>query len=479
MNLDLQRFGTTSSAEVINGIIVGGDKARTIKIVVAAVSKGWDSSFSQDGNTYMAGSDGKLAVATVINGAQWLNATPSFEPKWVYLPAGASAYQNTNTLDLSSKDARENTTIQITNVAGVSGTATAATATLSGGSAISDVTVTGSGVSNFRVTIGGTEYGVNANGKLEVPEVQISGAQWRANPAGGTNWVFLPAGATAMVNSTTGAMSDTSATAIQMTNVSNVTGNGTAATATLASGKAVSDVTVTGSAISGLTVAINSVQYYVSSNKLAVLYSTINGAQWRANGSQWVYLPSGASATLNNKTGNLTGTSTTVLQISGVANVTGDDSDVTATLASGCAISDVTVTGSAAGGLTVTVGGTAYSVNSSGKLVKILLLSKAEASETYLSKADASSTYLTQSTAASTYLGKSDKAASAATADNLSASSNFRIQDSSRKYYGTNMVYTGAAANMYLRMPAVAAFTNIILGTDTSTVEGAMWIEWS
>lgn len=98
---------------------------------------------------------------------------------------------------------------------------------------------------------------------------------------------------------------------------------------------------------------------------------TIYGSQWRPSNGNWVFLPSGASATLNNKTGDLMNTDTTTIQISNVSKVSGSRTAATLTLASGKTVSDVTVTGADAGGLTATVSGQQYYVDSNGKLVSL------------------------------------------------------------------------------------------------------------
>ena len=75
------------------------------------------------------------------------------------------------------------------------------------------------------------------------------------------------------------------------------------------------------------------------------------------------------------------GDSNVTIWITSISAISGDTTAVTATLASGCAVSDVTVTGAGVFNLTLTVDGTPYLVNSSGKLYYLPefgLMSKAD-----------------------------------------------------------------------------------------------------
>lgn len=194
------------------------------------------------------------------------------------------------------------------------------------------------------------------------PNIPIANNAWY-KAISGDKWGWLSA-----YSATTQAerlIDNDSAVTVWITGVSNVTGNAYAATATLASGVAVSDVTVTGSGAGYLTLTIDDTEYTVSNNKLVAYAITINGAQWRnatpSGTAKWVYLPAGAVAKVNANSGNMVSTSTTVLQITGVSNVTGDAASATATLSG--ALADVTVTGSAASSVIITVDGTEYYVS--------------------------------------------------------------------------------------------------------------------
>lgn len=91
--------------------------------------------------------------------------------------------------------------------------------------------------------------------------------------------------------------------------------------------------------------------------------------------------------------------------------------------------------------------------------------------------------YLTSADAANTYLGISDTAVRATTADALTTRRVLTICDNSLTNKGPGVYFSGGA-NINIKLPANAIFaelttTNLVLGTDTSTVEGAMWLEWS
>lgn len=91
--------------------------------------------------------------------------------------------------------------------------------------------------------------------------------------------------------------------------------------------------------------------------------------------------------------------------------------------------------------------------------------------------------YLTSAEAASTYLGISDAAIRATTADTLTTRRVLTISDNSVTNKGPGVYFSGGA-NINIKLPNEAIFskltaTNLVLGTDTSTVEGAMWLEWS
>lgn len=91
--------------------------------------------------------------------------------------------------------------------------------------------------------------------------------------------------------------------------------------------------------------------------------------------------------------------------------------------------------------------------------------------------------YLTSADAANAYLGKNDKAASATTADTLTTRRILYISDRTSANTGPGVFFSGGS-NITIKMPAAAEFERLtagtlVLGTDTSTVEGAMWLEWS
>lgn len=92
-------------------------------------------------------------------------------------------------------------------------------------------------------------------------------------------------------------------------------------------------------------------------------------------------------------------------------------------------------------------------------------------------------TYLTQAEADELYLGISDTAVRATTADTLTTRRVLTISDNSVTNKGPGVYFSGGA-NVNIKLPNEAIFskltaTNLVLGTDTSTVEGAMWLEWS
>lgn len=90
---------------------------------------------------------------------------------------------------------------------------------------------------------------------------------------------------------------------------------------------------------------------------------------------------------------------------------------------------------------------------------------------------------LTKSEADELYLGKNDTAVRATTADTLTTRRVLYIADNSTANQGPGVFFSGGA-NITIKMPANAVFsqltaTNLVLSTTPSTVEGAMWLEWS
>lgn len=91
--------------------------------------------------------------------------------------------------------------------------------------------------------------------------------------------------------------------------------------------------------------------------------------------------------------------------------------------------------------------------------------------------------YLTRAEADELYLGKTATAARATTADTLTTRRVLYIADRNVDNTGPGVYFSGGA-NITIKMPANAVFeeltaNNLVLGTTASTVEGAMWLEWS
>ena len=129
-------------------------------------------------------------------------------------------------------------------------------------------------------------------------------------------------------------------------------------------------------------------------------------------GGYYGFIPSGAS--ISHASNQIVYTTndggTTTIQVYGVSVVSGDDTAATATLTGSSTIDSVTVTGTAASGLTLTISGTAYTVGQNGKLVVALpdfgLMTRADKiklnnidTTTLLTKTEASSTYVTKALA--------------------------------------------------------------------------------
>lgn len=243
---------------------------------------------------------------------------------------------------------------------------------------------------------------------------------------------------------------------------------------TYAGGVPASDILVTGSDRSLLRITIGGVVYMADDNGKLVLASVpiAAGAWYPCYSEQTTFGWLAAASTTQNGGYLEDGDTNVTIWATNLSAVSGDATAAEATLAAGKAVSDVTVTGSASG-LIVSIEGSEYAVNASGRLEKRPFLTKVEASETYLTKADA----------ASTYLGKGAKAASATTADTLTTRRILYISDRTSANTGPGVYFSGGA-NITIKMPAAAVFerlsaTNLVLGTDSSTVEGAMWLEWS
>lgn len=233
---------------------------------------------------------------------------------------------------------------------------------------------------------------------------------------------------------------------------------------TYTGGVPASEIVVTGSDRSLLRLTIDGVEYMADDDGKLVLASVpIAAGAWYALYSERTTYGWLAAASTTQNEGYLDDGDTNVtIWATNLSAISGNATAATAVLASGKAVGNVTVTGAAADALTLTIGGTAYYVNALGGL---------------------SADWLTKAEAANTYLGKSDTAARATTADTLTTRRVLYISDRTSANTGPGVYFSGGA-NITIKMPAAAEFeqltaTNLVLGTTASTVEGAMWLEWS
>lgn len=147
----------------------------------------------------------------------------------------------------------------------------------------------------------------------------------------------------------------------------------TTTTATLVSGVAISDILVTGSDRNLLRITIDGVKYMVDDDGHLVEVPTavdISGSAWYALYSEQTTFGWLSTDSTTANAGYLDDNDSSVtIWITNLSAMSGTATAATGTLASGKAISDVTVTGTGASSLHVTIGGTEYLVNGSGKLV--------------------------------------------------------------------------------------------------------------